>query len=202
MSFFKEWKFRAIVAMSLLSLLLVVFGNYIDMPFKKGMDVAGGVELTYQIDFSKYRSIYPKDADYLAAIQSAKNIIKNNITKRVNSMGVGDTEVKLLKVGDKDYIVAKVGGLTDIEVAKATIGKTVELDFKLPNTEKATPEQLAARQKVAEDLLVAVAANPDQIKQLSDGKQSDDIYYEAINRSFDQLPQVYQDNADKLKTLS
>jgi hypothetical protein len=50
------------------------------------MDVAGGVELTYQIDFSKYHAIYPKDADYNVAVQSAKNIIKNNLTKRVNSM--------------------------------------------------------------------------------------------------------------------
>jgi preprotein translocase subunit SecD len=83
---------------------LVLFGA----PFKKGMDVAGGVELTYQIDFSKYRSIYPKDGDYNAAVMSAKEIIKNNITRRVNGMGVGDAEIKLLKVGEKDYIVVKV----------------------------------------------------------------------------------------------
>jgi preprotein translocase subunit SecD len=83
---------------------LILFGP----DFKKGMDVAGGVELTYQIDFSKYRAAYPKDSDYITAVQNAKNIIKNNITRRVNSMGVGDAEVKLLKVGDKDYIVVKV----------------------------------------------------------------------------------------------
>jgi hypothetical protein len=78
----------------------------------------------------------------------------------------------------------------------------VELEFKLPNTVKATPEQLAARLKTAEDLLASIVASPDQFAQLADGKQSDDIYYESLNKSFDQLPQVYQDNADKLRTLS
>ncbi len=208
MSFFKEWKFRAIALVALLSLWLVIFGA----PFKKGMDVAGGVELTYQIDFSKYRSIYPKDGEYNAAVLSAKEIIKNNITRRVNGMGVGDAEIKLLKVGEKDYIVIKVGlteqdaqasgGTTNIEATKAIIGKTVELEFKLPNTAKATPEQLAARLKISEDLLTSIVASPDKFAQLADGKQSDDIYYESLNKSFDQLPQVYQDNADKLKTLS
>jgi protein-export membrane protein SecD len=198
MSFFKEWKFRAIAIVAILSLWLILFGP----DFKKGMDVAGGVELTYQIDFSKYRAAYPKDSDYITAVQNAKNIIKNNITRRVNSMGVGDAEVKLLKVGDKDYIVVKVWGLTDIEVAKATIGKTVELEFKLPNTAEATPAELAARKKAAEDILTAVVANPSQMKQLADGRQSEDVYYEAITRSYDQLPQVYQDNMTKLRTLS
>lgn len=198
MSFFKEWKFRAIALVALVSLWLVIFGA----PFKKGIDIAGGVELTYQIDFSKYREAYRTDGEYTTAVQSAKNIIKNNITKRVNSMGVGDAEVKLLKVGDKDYIVVKVWGLTDVEVAKATIGKTVELEFKLPNTEAATPEELAARKLVAEDVLKAVIDAPANMKQLSESRQSEDIYYEAINRSFDQLPQVYQDNADQLKNLS
>jgi protein-export membrane protein SecD len=198
MSFLKEWKFRIIAVVTILSLWLIVFGA----PFKKGMDVAGGVELTYQIDFSKYHAIYPKDADYNVAVQSAKNIIKNNLTKRVNSMWVGDAEVKLLKVGDKEYIVVKVWGLTNVEAAKATIGKTVELEFKLPNTDKPTPEQLAARQKIAEEILASVIAKPDQMKQLTESRQSEDVYYESLNKSYDQLPQVYQDNINTLKSLS
>ena len=202
MSFFKEWKFRAIAVIAILSLGLVLFGDFFKLPFKKGMDIAGGVELTYQIDFSKYRSIYPKDGDYNTAVLSAKEIIKNNITRRVNGMGVGDAEIKLLKVGEKDYIVVKVWGLTDVEAAKATIGKTVELEFKLPNTEKVTPEQLAIRLKTSEEILTSVIAKPKQMKQLTDSRQSEDIYYEALNKSFDQLPQVYKDNADKLKNLS
>jgi len=40
------------------------------------------------------------------------------------------------------------------------------------------------------------------MKQLAEGRQSEDIYYEAINRAYDQLPQVYQDNTDILKNLS
>lgn len=198
MSFLNEWKFRAIAIITILSLWLIIFGA----PFKKGMDVAGGVELTYQIDFSKYRDAYASDADYTTAVQNAKNIIKNNITNRVNSMWVGDTEVRLLKVDTKDYIVVKVWGLNDIEAAKATIGKTVELEFKLPNEADATPEELAARKKIAEELLVNVTAQPATMKQLTDTRQSEDIYYEAITRSWDQLPQVYQDNAARLQNLS
>lgn len=78
----------------------------------------------------------------------------------------------------------------------------MELEFKLPNTAEATPAELAARKKAAEDILTAVVANPSQMKQLADGRQSEDVYYEAITRSYDQLPQVYQDNMTKLRTLS
>ena len=202
MSFFKEWKFRIIAIVAVLSLWLVLFGA----EFKKGIDIAGGVELTYQIDFSKYKEAYNTDVEYSTAVQNAKNIIKTNITKRVNGMGVGDAEVKLLKVGEKEYIVVKVWvkdwGDADVEAAKATIGKTVELEFKLPNEAQATPEELAARQITAEEVLATVIADPSIMKQLAEGRQSEDIYYEAINRAYDQLPQVYQDNTDILKNLS
>lgn len=208
MSFFREWKFRAIALVALLSLWLIIFWP----DFKKGIDIAGWVELTYQIDFSKYHEAYKTDSEYNAAVQNAKNIIKTNITKRVNGMGVGDAEVKLLKVGDKDYIVVKVGltensaqlswDSTNIEATKAIIGKTVELEFKLPNTAAATEEELALRKIVAEDVLKSVTDAPANMKQLNESRQSEDIYYEAINKSFDQLPQVYQDNADQLKNLS
>jgi len=198
MSFFKDWKFRTIAVIVLLSLAMIIFGP----DFKKGIDVAGWVELTYQIDFSKYREAYRNDTDFNTAVQNAKQIIKTNLSKRVNSMGVGDAEVKLLKVGEKEYIVVKVWGLTDVEVAKATIGKTVELEFKLPNEWDATPEELAARQKLAEDLLVTISAQPDQMSQLTANRQSDDVYYDVITKTFDQLPPVYQDNAEAIKWLS
>ena len=117
-------------------------------------------------------------------------------------MGVGDAEVRLLKVGEKDYIVVKVGGLTDVEVAKATIGKTVELEFKLPNTTKATPEQLALRKKLAEDLLENASSWSGKMSQIAEGRQSEDVYYETLTKTWDQLPQVYQDNSKLLRSLS
>jgi len=46
---------------------------------------------------------------------------------------------------------------------------------------------------------VTISAQPDQMSQLTANRQSDDVYYDVITKTFDQLPPVYQDNAEAIK---
>jgi len=54
--------------------------------FTKGIDIAGGVEFMYKIDFSKYKEIYKDKLEYANVTQTAKNIIEQNIRRRVNGL--------------------------------------------------------------------------------------------------------------------
>jgi preprotein translocase subunit SecD len=75
----------------------------------------------YKIDFSKYKEIYKDDLEYTNITQTAKNIIEQNIRRRVNGLGVGDAEVKLQKAGGDDYLVVRIGGLDDLDKAREII---------------------------------------------------------------------------------
>lgn len=120
--------------------------------FRQGLDISGGSRLVYQIDYNKYKEIY---TDYLELQQVQENveqIILQNIDKRISSLGVSDYRSFLQMMDDERYIVVELGGVSDIEEAKKIIGRTVELEFRLPNEEEASPETLAARKSLAENL--------------------------------------------------
>lgn len=54
--------------------------------FRKGMDVAGGVKLTYKIDLSKYQEAYPTPTEYAAVTKGVKDIVLNNIDARISTL--------------------------------------------------------------------------------------------------------------------
>ena len=65
--------------------------------------------------------------------KTAQNIILKNIDNRISKLGVSDYSAYIQKLNDGDYLIVEIGGLSDIDQAKALIGKTVELEFKLAN---------------------------------------------------------------------
>lgn len=58
--------------------------------FRKGMDIAGGVKLTYKVDFSKYDQIYTLPAERDLAKRQAIGVILKNIDNRISALGVSD----------------------------------------------------------------------------------------------------------------
>lgn len=168
--------------------------------FTKGIDIAGGVEFVYKIDFTKYKELYKSETDLMAATQKAKLIIESNIRKRVNGLWVGDAEVKLQKVWGDDYVVVRIGWLDDLAKARDIIGKTVELEFSLPNSLTGSAN-IAARKGLSEDLLQQAIKNPKLMKELGE-QGSNDIYYFQItwvNKT--QLPPALLENSDLISSL-
>ena len=181
-------KFRILIAIFLVSIGIILWYGQ----FKKWIDIAGGVELTYEIDLSKYRAIYKNDSEFLAASNTAKKIIQTNIAKRVNALGVGDAEIKTQKIGSRDYIVISIGGITDIQAAKSIIGKTVELEFKLPNTNSGSNEERMQRLTVADEILSSVGSGATSFVDYGSGRMSEDVYYDRLTGlTLAQLPAVY-----------
>ncbi|MDH5442377.1 MAG: protein translocase subunit SecD [Candidatus Nomurabacteria bacterium] len=135
------WKIR-IIALAILvagiGIGFFVFKNQ-SKPFHLGLDLSGGVQLTYQADLDGVSE--DEAADRLDALRDV-------IERRVNSnefsgvLGVLEPTIQTEKVrlgqdGIQHRVLVELPGVTDTESAKAFIGETPLLEFKLvdPNFE-------------------------------------------------------------------
>jgi hypothetical protein len=87
-----------------------------------------------------------------------------------------------------------------LDQAKEIIGKTVELEFKLPNSNTG---DLTERKALAEKLYQDITTNPDKMAELADNRASENILYTThTNVSLAELPPLYQNNLSLLSTLA
>ncbi len=86
-----------------------------------GLDLQGGSQLDYKIDL---RNVPDEDK------QDIINGVINVITKRVNGLGVSEPNIYSSAVGNENHIIVELAGIKDLEEAKATVGKTIQLEFK------------------------------------------------------------------------
>lgn len=98
-------------------------------PFKLGLDLKGGTHLVYKADVSELSS---------GQISEAMTALRNVIEKRVNLFGVSEPVVQLESSGVfggngnvEQRLIVELPGVTDVNEAIKSIGKTPLLDFKL-----------------------------------------------------------------------
>lgn len=165
--------------------------------FRKGMDIAGWVRLTYKVDFSKYEQIYAIQSEKELAKRQAISVILKNIDSRISALGVSDYSARQQNIGNEIFLVIEIWGVHSIDTAKEIIGKTVELEFKVPAKLSEQPNLIAERKVMANDLFTQIKANPDQFAQLSEWKEGSDVFYTALeNRDFDTLSVLYTNKKD------
>ncbi len=90
-----------------------------------GLDLQGGAELDYKIDLRKV----PLE-DQKSIVEGVKEVIN----KRVNSLGVSEPMIFVSEIAGESHIVVDLAGV-NIDEAKGTIGKTIQLEFKERKTE-------------------------------------------------------------------
>jgi len=96
-------------------------------PFKLGLDLAGGTELTYRADVSK-----PNPEDVSGSMESLRDVIE----RRVNIFGVSEPIVQVEKTGvfaevEENRLIVGLPGVTEVDKAIELIGQTPLLEFKL-----------------------------------------------------------------------
>lgn len=96
-------------------------------PFKFGLDLAGGSQLTYVADVSKIAE---------ADIVPLMDVLRIVIEKRINVFGVSEPNVQVEKssvvAGEVQHrLIVELPGVSDVNTAIAEIGKTPLLEFKL-----------------------------------------------------------------------
>jgi protein-export membrane protein SecD len=97
-----------------------------DKAIKLGLDLQGGMYLLLEVDKSKLGA-----AEARNAVDQAMQIIRN----RVDQFGVAEPSIQ--KQGD-NRILVQLPGLLDQERAKALIGQTALLEFKIVKTDEET----------------------------------------------------------------
>jgi protein-export membrane protein SecD len=112
-------------------------------PFKYGLDLAGGSHLVFDADLS---DVTPGEE------QAAMNSLREVIERRINVFGVSEPIVQVEKsssvAGDPVHrLVVELPGVTDVDEAVKSIGKTPLLEFKLVNAEAVAAEEALEKLK-------------------------------------------------------
>ncbi len=100
-----------------------LFGGRIhrDLELKQGLDIAGGVSVLLKADMSKI-----PEEDREEALKSLRDVIE----KRVNLLGISESNVQTSKVGDEYRIIVELAGVFDTTKALDVIGQVAQLEFK------------------------------------------------------------------------
>ncbi len=88
---------------------------------KYGLDLAGGVSLTFSIDTT---NVKPEN------ITSALESLKSNIERRINLFGVSETNVQINKEQNQYRLKVELPGIANVSDAVKLIGTTAQLSFK------------------------------------------------------------------------
>ena len=91
-----------------------------DLAFVRGLDLAGGLSITYKADTSKIANDQKQNA-----VDSAKNVIEN----RINRLGVREPVVQTATVNGQNRVIVELPGITDVSSAMQLIGATAQLTF-------------------------------------------------------------------------
>jgi len=134
----------------------VALPNFVKVPFKLGLDLAGGTRLIYLADVS---NIAGQDS------ASAMSGLRDVIERRVNLFGVSEPVIEVEHSGSDWRLIVELAGIKDILQAIALIGETPFLEFKEQRADAET-QQILKEQK---------AGNKDYLAQ--------DPYFKATNLS-------------------
>ncbi|MCX6712634.1 MAG: protein translocase subunit SecD [Candidatus Vogelbacteria bacterium] len=118
-------------------------------PFKLGLDLRGGSQLTYRADISKIQA---------TQVGEAMSALRTVIERRVNSLGLSEAVVQTeqTSVGKKEHrLIIEIPGVMDVNEAVKQINKTPVLEFR---TERPDSPEKAAIVKAQDNLLAAIKA--------------------------------------------
>ena len=166
------------------------------------MDVAGGVRLNYKIDLNKYKQAYTNSQEYAQVTRNVKNIILKNIDTRISKLGVSDYESYLQTIGDEEFVIIEIGGVSDLDQAKGIIGKTVELEFKTAYS--GTGEEMKTERKaLVDELLTQAKTAPTTMQDIATPLQSDQVYFARHEKkTLEQLPDIYTAHTELLTSAA
>lgn len=120
-----------IILLIIVVLLTASAGFFINPKFQKlpwqlGLDLIGGAQLTYEVDFSQIEK-----EDQSAVSDGLRDIME----RRINMFGVSEPNVVLAKAGENRRLIVELAGITDVEEAIRQIGRTAFLEFRETRTD-------------------------------------------------------------------
>lgn len=112
----------------------ISIGSYFkEVKVHLGLDLKGGVALTYDADVSQVPADQQKEA-----LEGVRDVIE----RRVNAFGVSEPVIQTVASAGVNRVLVELPGLTDVDAAIQQIGETPLLEFK----EQGEPEQYSDEQ--------------------------------------------------------
>lgn len=167
-------RFIFVIILTILSALYIVpwkqFGvenNFLSKQYVLGLDLQGGVELDYKVDLSAVSADEWQENDPSARANKELIIVeklKEIIDGRVRELWLSEPTIQTLRYGTDTHIIVQIptesyNNLSDeeriiqqqkdIQLAKDTIGKVVQLEFKEART-TFSEEDFTERKQIAE----------------------------------------------------
>jgi preprotein translocase subunit SecD len=185
--------------------------TWLNPGFHLGLDLAGGTQLDFRISEAELEEELRQvdaeiaklesegaSADQLAQLQlqrSAIELQRQNLVeairtvleRRINSLGVSEATITPSYIGGEKHLLVECPGIVDVQKCIATVGKTIQLEFKEEFTEATEEYQNSVRSRADAALARATASGLDLVGQ----DLGDDLGmgYEAARWTFkDQLP--------------
>lgn len=124
--------------------------HFLEVPFKLGLDLQGGVHLLYEADLSNIEK-----KDFVSSMEGLRDVIE----KRVNLFGAQEPIVQIQKTGESFRLIVELAGIKDPAQAIEEIGKTPFLEFK----EQRSKEELEEIQKKQKEI---EGKTPEEIEQI------------------------------------
>lgn len=172
-----------------------------EIPYRLGLDLLGGTQLTYQVDVS---TVPAKERP--AAVEGVRDVIE----RRVNAFGVAEPNIQSNLSSGNYYVLAELAGIQDTEQAIKMIGETPLLEFKEQNQSKRelTKEEQATLDKANKAAEATAKEVEAKLKNKGDfaalaGQYSQDEASKAKGGSLDYIEEsanpIVFDIAHKLK---
>ena len=168
--------------------------------FRKWLDVSGWTKLVYKISYDKYEEVY-EWAELESIKKTIETIILKNIDNRISGLGVSDYKSYIETMDGKHYIVVEIWWIADLDQAKEIIWKTVELEFRLPNTTEPTAESISERSNIAIALRDEIISTDWQMEKLASNRWSEWIIYDHLTWvALWDMPNIVKNNPEILDT--
>lgn len=150
--------------------------SFLQPDFHLGLDLAGGTQLDFRISESEIdEQLKTIDAEIAkvesengsnerltqlrnertVVLQQQQNLveaIRTVLERRINSLGVSEATITPSYVGGEKHLLVECPGVVDVQQCIATVGKTIQLEFKEEFTEATAEYQGAVRGKAADAL--------------------------------------------------
>lgn len=201
-----SWSLAVAFAVTLLSALYAVPWQTLgfelpfqDKAYKLGLDLHGGVELDYRVDFDARTQRAGVSND--AVLEGLKGVVE----KRVNSIGTAEPTIFTLSYGKEKHIIVQIPTqaadprLTAdqrtaknrefIQKAKDTVGKVVRLEFKEEKTQ-VTDADRAERRAISDAFVNEIKASADPFATVARKYQDqfENVRFEDGTGTLAQLP--------------
>lgn len=162
--------------------------------FRRWLDVSWWTKLVFKISYDKYEEIY-KWAELASIKSTIEKIILKNIDNRISALWVSDYKAYVQNMDNNPYIIVEIGWVADLDQAKEIIGKTVELEFRLPKEWEPTDADKIQRKELAENLKKDIELSNWQIDKFADSRWSQNIFYSNVKDvTLSQLPKLFTAN--------